>query len=324
MEYTERRKEVLLSLFPVRKSGAQKEDFRKWLMAELKHCGWKAHEETYGKLNGSVNVVAGEPGKAVVYLVAHYDTASRMLVPNFISPTNPLAHIAYHLAAAVLMLAAALVLSFAVSFPLHQPGLMLPLFIILALAVLFTSVYGPANRHNANGNTSGVLALLAMARRLDRDDRVCLVFLDNNERNLLGASAFRKRHWNEVENCLFLNFDCVGDGDTILMMPSRRSRWDGELLAALEEAFPPEGGLRTKLISQGLVYYPSDHKKFKFHVAFAACRRLCGVGYYISRLRTRRDTVLSVENIDALAAGMERFLPRYLAGGSNETRRKDQ
>ena len=319
MERTQRRRETLLTLFPIRKSAAQKADFRKWLMAELKLCGWKAHEETYGKFNGSVNVVAGDPGKAVVYLIAHYDTASRMLLPNFISPTNPLAHIGYHFCVALALLALALAASFAVAFPLNQPGLMLPLFLILALAVLFTSAYGPANRSNANGNTSGVLALLAMAERLERDKRVCFVFLDNNERNLLGASAFRKRHWNEVDNCLFLNFDCVGDGDTILMMPSKRCRWDADLLAALEEAFRGAGEVKTRLIAQGLVYYPSDHRKFKFHVAFAACRRLPGVGYYISRLRTGRDTVLSAENIEVLAEGVERFLPRYLEGGEKKS-----
>ena len=116
MDRTQRRKETLLTLFPVRKSAAQKADFRNWLMAELKLCGWKAHEETYGKFNGSINVVAGDPEKAVVFLIAHYDTAPRMLVPNFISPTNPLAHIAYHFCAALLLLVLALVVSFAVSF----------------------------------------------------------------------------------------------------------------------------------------------------------------------------------------------------------------
>lgn len=312
MDRTQRRKETLLTLFPVRKSAAQKADFRNWLMAELKLCGWKAHEETYGKFNGSVNVVAGDPEKAVVFLIAHYDTAPRMLVPNFISPTNPLAHIAYHFCAALLLLVLALVVSFAVSFPLRQPGLMLPLFLILALAILFTSVYGPANRHNANGNTSGVLALLAMAERLERDKRVCFVFLDNNERNLLGASAFRKKHPNAAASALFFNFDCVGDGENLLLMPSKYSRWDEELLTALGKAFPDGEHVHPKVLTQGLIYYPSDHKKFKFHVAVCACRHLAGLGYYIPRLRTKRDTVLSLDNINCIAEGMTRFIPQYL------------
>ena len=311
--YIHRVREALLGLFPVRKTGVQKWEFRQWLLAELKHAGWKAREETYGKLNGSVNVVAGDADKATVFLVAHYDTPSRMLLPNFVSPTNPLAHILYHLVMGALLVVAALVLSFAVSFPLNQPELMLPLFFVLAIALLFLAAFGPANRHNANGNTSGVLALLAMARELEKDKRVCFVFLDNNERNLLGAAAFKKHHLPQADGCLFLNFDCVGDGETMLMMPSKLCRWDEELLSALEEGFRPLEGVTPRLLTQGLLYYPSDHRKFKFHVAFAACRRLSGLGYYISRLRTGRDTVLSLENIQCLSEGMARFLPLYFA-----------
>ena len=93
-------KKYLLTVHPVRKSAGQKKEFREWLMRELKRAGWKAHEETYGKWNGSVNVIAGDPERANVFLCAHYDTGSRMIVPNFVSPTNVLAHICYHLMAA--------------------------------------------------------------------------------------------------------------------------------------------------------------------------------------------------------------------------------
>lgn len=312
MEYIKKRKEILQTLFPVRKSRGQKAEFCDWLLAELKSCGWKAHSETYGKLNGSVNVVAGDPGKAVVYLVAHYDTASRMLFPNFVSPTNPLFHILYHFGVAVLLLIAVFLLSFAVAFPLNQPALMLPLFLVLAIGVLYISAFGPANTSNANSNTSGVLALLSIANRLQKDKRVCLLFLDNNERNLLGASAFKKKHVGEVENCLFINFDCVGDGAHMLLMPSKMSRWDEALLAALRDAFQSTEGVNAKVVTEGLAYYPSDHRKFKFHVAVAACRKKSGLCYYIPHLRTKKDTVLREENIAWLAEGVERFLPLYL------------
>ena len=263
-------------------------------------------------------MIAGDPDKATVFLCAHYDTPSRMLVPNFVSPTNVAAHVIYHFAAAMIMVVLALLVSFAVSFPLNQPGLMLPLFIILALGLLWSSVYGPANRSNANGNTSGVLALLAIAKALPHNKRVCLVFLDNNERNLLGASAFRKKHPGAASNSLFFNFDCVGDGEHLLLMPSKLSRWDESLLSALNKAFSDEGTVHAKVLTQGLVYYPSDHRKFKFHVAVCACRRLVGLGYYIPRLRTKRDTVLSLDNITAITEGISRFVPLYLEETSGE------
>ena len=167
MEEISSLKKYLLTVHPVRKTGGQKKEFRQWLLRELKCAGWKAGEETYGKLNGSVNVVAGDPERAEVFLCAHYDTGSRMLVPNFVSPTNVLAHVCYHLAAAMGLAAAALLLSFAVSFPLNQPKLMLPLFLILAVAGLWFAAYGPANQNNANGNSSGVLPCWRRRRRRD-------------------------------------------------------------------------------------------------------------------------------------------------------------
>ena len=93
MESVERIKHVLLTLYPMRKTVGQKAMFREWLVKELKHDGYRVREERYGKTNGSVNVIAGDPEKATVFLTAHYDTPSIMLLPNFVSPTNVAAHL---------------------------------------------------------------------------------------------------------------------------------------------------------------------------------------------------------------------------------------
>lgn len=315
MDSIKKWKDYIQLLYPVRRNDVQKAAFRKWLMGELKHSGWRAREETYGKLNGSVNVIAGDPERAQVFLCTHYDTAARALVPDFVSPTNVAAHVIYHTMAAVLLLAAAFLLSLAVSFPLRMPELMLPLFLLLAVALLGFSAFGPANPNNANSSTSGVLALLASAKELAFDRRVCLVFLDNNERNLLGASAFKKAHPDRAAGNLFIDLDCVGDGDCLLLLPSKYSRWDGDLLAALEAAFPAGEEMTPVLRAKGLHYYPSDNRRFKFHVAVCACRFLAGLGYYIPRLHTRRDTVLSEENAAYVARSVARFVPLYLDGG---------
>ena len=318
MEGIDSLKKYLLTVHPVRKTGAQKREFRQWLLRELKRAGWKAGEETYGKWNGSVNVVAGDPDRADIFLCAHYDTGSRMLIPDFVSPANVLAHICYHLAAALALAAAAFLLALAVSFPLDQPGLMLPLFLVLAVAALWLAAYGAANQNNANGNSSGVLALMAVAREARPGKRVCLVFLDNNERSLLGASAFKKRHIDKASQCLFIDLDCVGDGEELLLIPSKYSRWDGALLEALESSFPEGEEMRPHVLSKGLQYYPSDNRKFKFHVTVCACRYLAGLGYYIPHLRTKKDTVLREENAAYIARSIARFLPAYLDGGTEE------
>ena len=318
MEEISSLKKYLLTVHPVRKTGGQKKEFRQWLLRELKCAGWKAGEETYGKWNGSVNVVAGDPDRADIFLCAHYDTGSRMLIPDFVSPANVLAHICYHLAAALALAAAAFLLALAVSFPLDQPGLMLPLFLVLAVAGLWLAAYGPANQSNANGNSSGVLALMAAAREVRPGKRVCLVFLDNNERSLLGASAFKKRHIDKASQCLFIDLDCVGDGEELLLIPSKYSRWDGALLEALESSFPEGEEMRPHVLAKGLQYYPSDNRKFKFHVTVCACRYLAGLGYYIPHLRTKKDTVLQEKNAAYIARSIARFLPAYLDGGTEE------
>lgn len=313
METIDRFKEYILTVHPVRKSRWEKEEFRKWAAVELKKAGWRVQEETYGRTNGSVDLVAGDPEAAEVFLCAHYDTATRMLLPNFVSPTNVLAHICYHVAMAIVVLAAAFLLSLAVAFPTGQPGLMLPLFLVLAVAALWVSARGPANKCNANGNSSGVVALLRLARSVKDHKRVCLVLFDNNAKNMLGASGFKKKHYQQATTRLFVNLDCVGDGEHLLLMPSKYSRWDGALLDDLAQAFPSGGAMEVQLLSRGLHYYPSDHRKFKFNVAVCACHRAAGVGYYIPHLRTQRDTVLRAENIQFLTEGLARFVALYLA-----------
>ena len=317
MEHLEHLKEYILTVHPVRRSDREKAEFRRWAVSELKRCGWKVREESYGKLNGSVNVIAGDPDRAEVFLCAHYDTGSRMLIPNFVAPLNPVAHVGYHAAAAVALVAAALLVSLAVSFPLGQPRLMLPLFVLLAVGGLALSVYGPANRENANGNSSGVTAVLELAQRLKNDKRVCLLLLDNNERTFLGAKGFAKLHPAASADGLFFNFDCVGDGEHMLFIPSRRSRWDEPLLRHLEACAQSRDGLEGKVISVGLVYYPSDHRPFRSHVAVCACRRKPLAGYCIPHLRTGKDKNLDTKNIRYLADAMERFLELYLNGKVN-------
>ncbi len=312
MEGVEYYQNYLSAVLPVRKTAGQKSEARQWIMRELKRSGWKAHEETYGKLNGSVNIVAGDPDKAEIFICTHYDTGSRMIVPNFVSPTNVLAHVLYHVTAAVLLFAAAFGISLAVCFPMNRPQWMLPMFLVLALAGLGFMAFGPANKANANGGDSGVLALLALANGAAHNKRVCLVLFDNNERNLLGASAFKKKHINAAAARLFIDLDCLGDGENLLLLPSRHSRWDGPLLDALQEAFPAGEEARPVLCTKGLNYYPSDNRRFKFHVAVCACRRLGGLGYYIPHLRTRKDTVLRTGNVLYTARSLARFLPLYL------------
>ena len=134
---------------------------------------------------------------------------------------------------------------------------------------------------------------------------------------MLGASAFRKKHAGQASRRLFVNLDCVGDGEELLVIPSKHSRWDEAMLSALEAAFPEGEEMRPRVLTKGLQYYPSDGRKFKFHVDLCACRYLAGLGYYIPHLRTKKDTVLEEGNAAYIARSLARFLPMYLNGEEN-------
>ena len=87
-------------------------------------------------------------------------------------------------------------------------------------------VAGPANKRNANDNTSGVILLLEILSQLTEEQRAqtAIVFFDNEEIGLLGSAQFKKRYWKEMETKLLINFDCVSDGDYFLIAETKAAK----------------------------------------------------------------------------------------------------
>ncbi|MBU5627198.1 M28 family peptidase [Oscillibacter sp. MSJ-2] len=309
MEKIETLRKQLLDVFPVRKTAAQKQAFREWLNRQLRKMGYSVEVETYGM--GTNNVIAGRPETAELVFTAHYDTGPRGI--GFVSPTNLLLSVLIPVATVLMMAAAAFVLSVLPTFLINAPGATVPLFVALMFFGLWMMVRGPANPNNANSNTSGVLTVLSIAQALPKPLRkhVAFVFFDNSEAGMAGASKYKKKHSAEIGSQVFFNFDCVGDGDYILLMPSKKSRWDGQLLDNLEQCYQPVGEKVVRQTIEGLVYYPSDHRKFAFHVAVGAFHRKKGVGYYLSRIHTPKDTELDETNIMLLRDGTVRLIEAY-------------
>ena len=92
--------------------------------------------------------------------------------------------------------------------------------------VVFTvlwMIFGLANKNNANDNTSGVVTLLEILRTLPENQRnkVCFVLFDLEEAGLIGSVSYRKAHKKATDHQLVLNLDCVGDGDHLLIFPTK-------------------------------------------------------------------------------------------------------
>lgn len=297
--------------FQVRKSKKQKEAFRAWLCGELEAagCAPKVEEGFAAK-----NVVAGDPDTAKVIFSAHYDTCAVLPIPNFITPRNMLFYICYQLLLVIpLFLVVAVVegILLALTVELHSPVL-LPLMPVTSIALCIFFVWwiidGPANRHTANDNTSGVITLLETALAMPEADReeVCFVFFDNEEKGLFGSAAFTKAHKKAKKETLNINFDCVSDGDFIQFFPGKRLKRDGAALEQIGEAFAGRGKKRTEVV-RGFGFYPSDNASFKRGVGVCALKHNKIVGYYMNRIHTARDTVFEEENIELLRDGALRL-----------------
>ena len=93
---------------------------------------------------------------------------------------------------------------------------------MFALIIMqFQLTHGIRNKHNANDNTSGVLTLLYIMKKLPPNmrNKVCFVFFDNEEKGLLGSKAMNKKYKDLFLAKLVINFDCVGNGKELQRSP---------------------------------------------------------------------------------------------------------
>lgn len=156
--------------FPVRRKEKEKVDFRTWLVYTLKELGYSPKLESGTSAlsaGGNVtNVVVGDIEKAKIVLAAHYDTGVHEVLPPLICPTRPATYMLYEALMPLLALAVSFLISFGVTFALNMPNMTLPLFLLLLVVTLFYPKYGKSETNNKNANTSGVVALLEVAKAL--------------------------------------------------------------------------------------------------------------------------------------------------------------
>lgn len=296
--------QAILDRYQVRKTRQQKTEF-----IELLRQTYPALRiEEDGTLK-SRNLILGDPETAKVLLTAHYDTCAALPVPNFLAPQNLPLTILYSLLICVPMLlvmaavevgmmwlTGSFLLSYWVSFA------------VLILLIVWVFFLGRPNRHTVNDNTSGVITLLELLARLSPEQRekAAFVFFDHEEVGMVGSGRYRKRHKAAIQDQLVLNFDCVSDGEHLLLVQSKRARqrWEQKLAAA----FRSDDRLTLHMAKSSTTLYPSDQVGFPQGVGVAAVKRKPVVGFYLDRIHTKRDTVLREQNIEFLVEATERLL----------------
>ncbi|MBQ7305975.1 MAG: M28 family peptidase [Clostridia bacterium] len=305
--------DTLIEKFPIRKTKLQKECFRNWVMDECVRLGYTAQVETKGSSN---NVVIGDADKAEAIFTAHYDTPAVMPVPNFITPCNVLVYILYQLVLTIALLAVSGVVAGSLgwlansifgdgelAFWVGYLAEMVSLFGLLGLML-----FGPANKNNANDNTSGVASVLETMARIPAEKRgkVAFILFDNEEKGMLGSSAFASKHKDVKKNTLLVNMDCVGLGENILFFSPKKARGHAHY-EKLVAGMNAQAGRNLEMFNMEGHLYPSDQSQFKHGIAVCSCKKAKVIGYYCDKIHTKHDTIADAGNIAFIADGLAAF-----------------
>ena len=300
--------EQIMAQFPIRKTAAQKEAFRAWALEKAGEAGWAARVEESAR-GGHKNVVIGDPEHAAVVFTAHYDTPANMVLPNLMLPRNIPLFLCYTIALVTLMLVIGGAFAALVYALTRVEALMELAFLVVYMGLLLLMLLGPANRHNANDNTSGVAAVLSLMAAIPEAHRgrAAMILFDNEEKGCLGSKGYARDHQQLQYTRLVINLDCVGVGEHVLVISNKLARKCTGYNLMERSLAETEGRTAHFFDSRGSVG-SSDHKSFKCGVAVFACRRLPVVGFYTPWIHTKRDTVCEQANLDFLTEGFARFV----------------
>mgnify|MGYP003312203922 CR=1 FL=1 len=296
----------ILEQFPVRKTKQQKQAFRDAVCGYAEKLGYPC---TVERRNLSCqNIVLGDPEGAKYLVTAHYDTCANMLLPNLITPCNFGLFLLYQILLVVAMIVVSVASGLLLGFLFGRSVMMVTIFVVY-WTLLLLLLFGPANRSNANDNTSGMVTLLEIARTMPENQRhkVCFVLFDQEELGLLGSSFYRSRHRKASNTQMVLNLDCVGDGDHLRMFPTKRLKQDKRKLSSLYRACGYFGKKDLLVHEKGFSIYPSDQMNFPYGVGICALRKKRKT-LYLSRIHTKKDTVLEETNVNILRAALTTFI----------------
>ncbi len=290
----------------IRKNKQQRKSFREWLISYARSKEYSAREESVSK--NTANVIVGNPETADVIYTAHYDTCAVMPLPNFITPKSIPIYIIYQLIlTAVLFIVPITVMFILAPIVLRATGSDAIYFTMLIggyallIGILMIMRYGPANKHTANDNTSGVTLLIDLMTDMPEELRhkVAYIFFDAEELGTVGSKIYKKKHTKIAKTKPVVNFDCVSDGKNILFTAKKSAK---SLAPKLEEAFKSSDVYSVEVATKG-VFYPSDQRNFTFGVGVAALKKTRHGLLYMNKIHTPRDTVYDEENIEFLKNG---------------------
>ena len=169
-------------------------------------------------------------------------------------------------------------------------------------------MFGAANKHNVNDNTSGIAALLETMQRLSPEarEKTAFILFDHRETGSRGAKSYGAQHVEVQTMKLLVDLSCVGDGDTFVISAPKMAQDKPEYAAVREslEENAMASGVSTQFFRRAGVQGAGDYRRFVCGVGVSAYHHSAGVGLITGRIHTSRDTVCRQENLDYLAKSL--------------------
>lgn len=297
--------------YPIRRSDAEKEAFRNYVLNEADVSDYTVYIETRKKHN---NIVIGDISTAKLIFTAHYDTPATSLIPNVMLPKNKYLRIISHFVLPTILS----VLSYIIGYILANQIAKI-LFVKIFLWIFFwVGLFAISfflltrcfeNKHNKNDNTSGVATVLSLVECCSSKD-VAFVLFDNEEKGYLGSKAFKEMHNEILKDKLIINFDCVGVGNNVLFVVKQGAK-SHRLFNNLVENMKSNDDFNVMVYPFGEAVSNSDYKVFDCGIGVMTCKKKNRI-FYTSKIHTNKDTEAYTENIDFLVCNMVRFVNENL------------
>ncbi len=309
-------KQEIINKHMIRKSYKQKTIF-----IELIKSKYECTVESSSGIIKSRNIVIGDIKRASTIYTAHYDTPATLGLPNVIVPKNIFLLLLTQLIMSLVIVVPILVLTFitnSIIQQLYHPELSNILFNTLVLiesssfmvysgVMLFLLLAGVSNKNNYNDNTSGVVTLLKLIDNMSEEEKnnCAFVFFDNEEKGLLGSRYFKSKYKQESKSFTLVNFDCVGDGNNILIKQSRALKKSNQ--TNIYNSFDKNDNFNI-IEDKGFCYFPSDQNLFKNSIAVAALKKHTKYGfYYLNKIHTNKDLILKEENVEYIVESIIKY-----------------
>lgn len=280
----------------------EKSEFIQFLKAQLTINGYDC-EILKSRFLQSQNVATGTADHTKVIFLAHYDTST--ILPIWI---EWIIRVFGHTRNTLTLLLFLLIFNI---FAWAGNELVFDVIKVLVAGSVLIPMMLIANKNTMNDNTSGVLVLLLLAKRIANSEelksKVKFVFTDNEEKMLTGSfqlrRTWRKRGFDYGNR--IISVDSVGQGENLIITYNFVSHLAKELTAFFNE----RGSAARKINMFGMPF--SDAYNFGKTGAVnlnMMNKSIIPGGYYIKNIHSGRDKAIDYENISMLVDTLEEYI----------------